>query len=94
MRGVPLEAEVQRAMFEPPETTRALVRGKLIQKFSAAVLSAQWDHVTLACGEGELKVSLLEMFAPERIAFVAQAIAASNSPAELRDQLLRATVRQ
>ena len=94
MRGVPLEAEVQRAMFEPPETTRALVRGKLIQKFSAAVLSAQWDHVTLACGEGELKVSLLEMFAPERIAFVAQAIAASNSPADLRDQLLRATVRQ
>ena len=94
MRGVPAEAAVQQAMFEPPETTRALIRGKLLQKFSAAVLSAQWDHVTLACGDGELKVSLLEMFAPERIAYVAQAIAASNSPAELRDQLLRATVRQ
>jgi hypothetical protein len=74
-------------MFEPPETTRALIRGKLIQKFSAAVLSAQWDHVTLACGDGELKVSLLEMFTPERIAFVARAIAASNSPAELRERL-------
>lgn len=94
IRGVPSEAEIQRAMFEPPESTRALVRGRLIQKFSAAVLSAQWDHVTLACGDGELKVSLLEMFAPERIAFVAQAIAASNSPAELREQLFRATVRQ
>ena len=87
MRGVPLEAEVQRAMFEPPETTRVLIRGKLIQKFSVAVLSAQWDHVTLACGDGELKVSLLEMFTPERIASVAQAITASDSPAELRGQL-------
>ena len=94
MRGVPPEAAVQLAMFEPPETTRALIRGKLIQKFTAAVLSAQWDHVTLACDDSELKVSLLEMFAPERIAFVAQAIAASSSPAELRDQLLRATVRE
>ena len=93
MRGVPSEVAVQRAMFEPPETTRALIRGKLIQRFSAAVLSAQWDHVTLACGDGELKVSLLEMFAPERIAFVAQAIAASASPAELRERLFRATVR-
>ncbi|MEQ2009980.1 MAG: proteasome accessory factor PafA2 family protein [Limisphaerales bacterium] len=94
MRGVPAEAEIQRAMFEPPETTRALIRGKLIQKFTAAVLSAQWDHVTLACGDGELKVSLLEMFVPERIALVAQAIAESDSPAELREQLFRATVRQ
>ncbi|MFA6545955.1 MAG: proteasome accessory factor PafA2 family protein [Limisphaerales bacterium] len=94
MRGVPPEADVQHAMFEPPETTRALVRGRLIQKFSAAVLSAQWDHVTLACGDGELKVSLLEMFAPERIAFAAQAIAASNTPEELRERLFRATVRE
>jgi len=87
MRGVPPEAAVQLAMFEPPETTRAQIRGKLIQKFSAAVLSAQWDHVTLACGDGELKVSLLEMFTPERIASVAQAITASDSPTELRGLL-------
>ncbi len=88
IRGVPSEAEVQQAMFEPPETTRALIRGKLIQKFSAAVLSAQWDHVTLACGDSELKVSLLEMFAPERILGYRQAIEAAATPQELRERLL------
>ena len=87
MRGVPAEAAVQQAMFEPPETTRALIRGKLIQKFSAAVLSAQWDHVTLACGDGELKVSLLELFDPRRIQLIAGAIAAADSPEALRMRL-------
>ncbi|NBV23873.1 MAG: peptidase [Proteobacteria bacterium] len=87
MRDVPPEAVVQRAMFEPPETTRALIRGRLIQKFSAAVLSAQWDHVTLACGDCELKVSLLEMFAPERIMGYGKAIEAAATPQELRERL-------
>jgi len=87
MRGVPPEAEVQRAMLEPPATTRALVRGRLIQKFASAVRSAQWDHVTLACDEGELKVSLLELFDPQRIQFIAAAIAAADSPEALRARL-------
>lgn len=78
--GVPPESDVQRAILEPPTTTRALVRGRLIQKFAPSVRSAQWDHVTLACGDGELKVSLLELFDLPRIHSLAAAIAKSNTP--------------
>lgn len=87
MRSVTAEADVQRAMLEPPATTRALVRGRLIQKFAAAVRSAQWDHVTLACDRGEFKVSLLELFDPQRIEFIATAIAEATSPESLRARL-------
>lgn len=87
MRGVPPVDEVERAMLEPPASTRALVRGRLIQKFPAAVRSAQWDHVTLLGDEGEFKISLLEMFTPARIETVARAIAAADSPEALRRRL-------
>ncbi len=87
MRGVPPVDEVERAMLEPPASTRALVRGRLIQKFPAAVSSAQWDHVTLLGDEGEFKISLLEMFTPARIETVARAIAAADSPEALRRRL-------
>ena len=39
------------AMHNPPTSTRAYIRGKCIQKFSAAVIAAQWDHITLEGNE-------------------------------------------
>ncbi len=84
MLGVPDEAAVRRAMREPPATTRALVRGKCIQKFPAAVAAAQWDHITLQAGGERVKISLLDLFAPEEILRYGRAIDSARSPEDLR----------
>ncbi|MBI3878383.1 MAG: proteasome accessory factor PafA2 family protein, partial [Verrucomicrobia bacterium] len=84
MLGVPDEAAVQRAVFEPPLTTRAFVRGKCIQKFTDAVVSAQWDHLTLEDEHGLVKISLMDLFAPEDLLRYRQAVDAARAPDDLR----------
>jgi proteasome accessory factor A len=83
MIGVPDEKIVRRAVTEPP-TTRATVRGKCIQKFAAAVVSAQWDHITLQGRHGPVRISLLDLFAPEDVLRCSRVIDAAVSPDDLR----------
>ncbi|MBL9172825.1 MAG: proteasome accessory factor PafA2 family protein [Verrucomicrobiales bacterium] len=87
MRGVPEESEVQRAIQHPPETTRAWVRGECIRKFGDAVVSAQWDHVTLRGGSGWVKVSLMDLFAPSDVRRYRDALSRASSPDELKTLL-------
>jgi proteasome accessory factor A len=47
--------EVLDATNNPPETTRAYFRGRVLSKFADAVHSANWDSVTLDIGEPSLK---------------------------------------
>jgi proteasome accessory factor A len=84
MLGVPDEAVVRRAVREPPHTTRAYVRGKCVQKFPAAVESAQWDHITLQSGGELIKISLMDLFAPDEILRQGRAVEAAQSPEDLR----------
>jgi Pup amidohydrolase len=84
MLGVPDEAAVQRAVREPPYTTRACVRGKCVQKFAKLVESAQWDHITLQDGPDLIKISLMDLFAPDEISRQAGLIDVARSPADLR----------
>ncbi len=39
------DAEVDDAMHDPPEDTRAYFRGRCLEKFSSAVAAASWDSV-------------------------------------------------
>jgi proteasome accessory factor A len=84
MLGAPEEAAVHWAMCEPPSTTRAYVRGRCIQKFASAVESAQWDHITLAAEGGPIKISLMDLFAPEDISRYARIVDGARSPEDLR----------
>jgi proteasome accessory factor PafA2 len=84
MLGVPEETAVRWAMCEPPATTRACLRGKLIQKFADAVESAQWDHITLRGRDGPIKVSFMDLFAPEEISRYAKHVDEARSPEDLR----------
>jgi proteasome accessory factor A len=84
IKGVPDEATVFRAISEPPRTTRAYVRGRCIQKFSASVVSAQWDHITLQGSHGPLKISLLNVFTPEEVAAYAKVVDAAKCPDDLQ----------
>lgn len=83
IQGVPEEAIVRRAVTQPP-TTRATVRGKCIQKFASSVISAQWDHITLQGTEGPIKISLLDLFAPEDVLRCSRVIDAARTPDDLR----------
>jgi proteasome accessory factor A len=83
MRGVPTEAAVRDAIKHPP-FSRAYVRGKCIQKFATFVTSAQWDHITLQGSNGLIKISLLDLFAPDEIVRYAKTINAARSPDDLR----------
>jgi len=83
MIGVPEEAAVRRAVTLPP-TTRAAVRGKCIQKFASSVIAAQWDHITLQGTDGPIKISLVDLFAPEDVLRCGRVIDAARSPEDLR----------
>jgi proteasome accessory factor A len=83
MRGVPPPAEVERAMRNPPDNTRAAVRGRCIAKFGSAVIAAQWDHVTLATSKGPLRIDLTDLFAPARLRAVMEAVEIAATPDDL-----------
>ncbi|MFN7139525.1 MAG: proteasome accessory factor PafA2 family protein [Limisphaerales bacterium] len=79
----PDDSVSRRAISEPPTSTRAYIRGKCVQKFSSAVLSAQWDHVTLQGNNGPIRLSLMDLFSREEISRYAQAIDAATKPDDL-----------
>ena len=49
------EADVITAMSQPPETTRAYFRGKLLEKWPDSVVAANWDSVILDVGSEPLR---------------------------------------
>jgi proteasome accessory factor A len=83
MLGVPDDASVRRAISDPPRTTRAYIRGRCIQKFSASVIAAQWDHITLQGTHGPLKISLLDVFTQQEVIAYAKVVDAAKCPDDL-----------
>jgi len=58
------EDEVQRAIVEPPDDTRAYFRGRCLAKYPAEVVAASWDSVIFDVGrESLVRVPMME---PER----------------------------
>lgn len=84
MQGVPSSESVQGALSLPPRDTRAWIRGRCISKFPEAVVSAQWDHVTLRTASGHLRISLMDLFAPEDILRYAQCVERAVKPEDLQ----------
>lgn len=84
MRHIPDDTAVRDAMVQPPSTSRAMIRGLCVQKFASSILSAQWDHVTLRGKQGVIKISLMDLFAPDQILRYAEAIKMAESPDDLR----------
>jgi proteasome accessory factor A len=85
MRASVSAEAADQAMHHPPASTRAYIRGRCIQKFSSAVLAAQWDHITLESASGPIKISLMDLFAPQEIMHYARAVDAARTPEDLRE---------
>ena len=49
------DAEIERAVMEPPEETRAYFRGRCISRFPDAIAAASWDSIILDTGVDALQ---------------------------------------
>jgi proteasome accessory factor A len=81
------DAEVVRAMSEPPEDTRAYFRGKCLQKWASDIVAANWDSLVFDVGRDPLR--RVPMMEPTRgtAAHVATLLEGCTTPAELLDKL-------
>ena len=86
-RGIVSEAEIKRAIFHPPESTRAFFRGRSVARFHREILSIQWDEVVFRHGAGTKTVSLRDAFRPERRDAVNRLIREAGSFEELMGRL-------
>ena len=55
------DADVRRAITEPPEGTRAYFRGRCLQQFPESIVAANWDSIVFDVGDDPLRrVPMLE----------------------------------
>src|SRR5262245_30048327 len=54
------EAEIVRAMDDPPEDTRAYFRGQCLKKFKNQIWGVNWDSVSFKLEDGPIKRILIE----------------------------------
>ena len=87
MQRLVTDAEVEHAMTEPPETTRAFFRGKCLQKWGADIVAANWDSLVFDVGADPLR--RVPMMEPLRgtAAHVGRLIEECETAAELLDRL-------
>src|SRR5712672_1624724 len=60
MRRVVSEDEIRRAIFSPPETTRAFFRGRAVARFTDQIESIQWNEIVLSGAGRSQRIALPE----------------------------------
>ena len=60
MRRVVNEDEIRRAIFSPPETTRAYFRGRAVARFTDQIESIQWNEIVLSDAGRSQRIALPE----------------------------------
>jgi proteasome accessory factor A len=89
MKRLVTEAQVQAAVTDPPESTRAYFRGEVLRKFGTNVAAASWDSVIFDLGGPSLvRIPTLEPLRGSK-AHVGALIDAAGSAAELVDELTK-----
>ncbi|WP_394277424.1 proteasome accessory factor PafA2 family protein [Luteococcus sp.] len=56
------DGDVTAATTRPPVTTRAWLRGTLLERFGTHVVAASWDRIVLATPQGERSLQLVQPF--------------------------------
>ena len=83
MRRIVSEDEIRRAIFQPPETTRAFFRGRAVARFSREIETIQWDEIAFASNGARRTVALPHPAHDERLERVNAAIRGARSFAEM-----------
>ncbi|MHB1930549.1 MAG: depupylase/deamidase Dop [Acidimicrobiales bacterium] len=80
-------SEVERAVTEPPETTRAYFRGRCLQRWASSIAAANWDSMVFDLGGDPLRrVPMMEPLRGTK-AHVDELLNSVSSPAELLERL-------
>jgi hypothetical protein len=80
-------ADIERAITEPPDTTRAYFRGKCLQRWGSSIAAANWDSLVFDLGSDPLRrVPMMEPLRGTR-AHVEELLNSVSSPAELLERL-------
>jgi Pup amidohydrolase len=81
------DAEVDRAVTEPPDDTRAYFRGKCLQRWGDDIVAANWDSLVFDIGRDPLR--RVPMMEPSRgtAAHVGTLLAECSTSAELLERL-------
>ena len=72
-----------RALVNPPGDTRAYFRGKVLQKFAAAVRSLNWDSIELELDGRSKVIDLKACVSRETAAYYNEALDAAASVEDL-----------
>ncbi|MGZ8565734.1 MAG: depupylase/deamidase Dop [Actinomycetota bacterium] len=81
------DGEVERAIMEPPDDTRAYFRGRCIERFPDAIAAASWDSIIVDTGRDALqRIPMREPLRGTR-AHVEELLASCESVADLVDKL-------
>jgi Pup amidohydrolase len=81
------DQEVERAIMEPPDDTRAYFRGRCIERFPDAIAAASWDSIIVDTGRDALqRIPMREPLRGTR-AHVEDLLASCESVADLVDKL-------
>ncbi len=82
-----IDAEVEHAVTEPPDDTRAYFRGKCLQRWSNEIVAANWDSLVFDIGDDPLRrVPMMEPTRGTRD-HVGPLLDAAGSAADLLDRL-------
>jgi proteasome accessory factor A len=85
------EAEIQRAITEPPTDTRAYFRGRCLSRYAADVAAASWDSVIFDVGRESLqRIPMMEPLRGTK-AHVDALLERSATAAQLVDELTGTT---
>ncbi len=83
MRRFVSEDDIRRAIFSPPESTRAFFRGRAVAKFNREISSIQWDEITFQSNGAYQTVSLPHPALDPRLEEVNAVIRKAKSYTEL-----------
>ena len=83
MRRIVSEDDIRRAIFQPPETTRAFFRGRAVAKFNREIETIQWDEIVFASNGTRRTVELPHPAHHERMERVNAAIRGARSFEEM-----------
>jgi proteasome accessory factor A len=77
------DAEISRAVTEPPEDTRAYFRGQCLKRYGDEVFGVNWDSISFGIGDEPIKRVLMTEPLKGSRAHVEELLARSKNASEL-----------
>lgn len=86
MERLASDAEIKKALTQPPADTRAAVRGLCVERFYDQIQQIQWERVVFQSGLFKKELDLRDLFDPSRIASLRTRINQASHFKEIFDE--------